>query len=356
MTLLGVLGVVAVAQAIFVLLLSVFVLVRRGSMGRRAERVREARARTGLPLVHWLSGDGAAGRIADALRVMPSDAALAFATELFDTRIPVSMRAGFGQTMRQEPWVLWALRGATSLRWWRRLDAARALRIAGTLADSARLRPLLEDEHPAVRLAGAQALAAVDDPELVRLAIARYPEEALAVRFFMTSTLKTAWRLAEQPLMAALASEAPPEDLAAWLNLAESLGLPSLRPAVTALAAHSSSEVRAPAARALRRYPHAESVAAAMRLLDDPQDYVRAAAAQALGALRAGESQPQLERGLFDPSWWVRFRSALSLALVGESGRARLRHVGQSADPFARDMAMMISGLSDGAVLELGDA
>ncbi len=142
---------------------------------------------------------------------------------------------------------------------------------------------------------------------------------------------------------------------AAWLALAESLNLPSLRPAVTALAAHPDPEARAGAARALRRYPHAESVDAVRALLDDPQDFVRAAAAQALGALRATEAEPQLERGLSDGAWWVRFRCALALALLGEPGRAALRRARQSRDKFARDMAVMTSGLSEGAVLELGD-
>jgi HEAT repeat protein len=207
-----------------------------------------------------------------------------------------------------------------------------------------------------VRLAATAALAAVDDPGLIQLAVARYPEEPLAVRLFATNTLKVVWRIAEDPLKRALASDAPPASLAAWLSLAEMLNLPSLRLPVTALVSHSSPEVRAPAARALRRYPHADSVAAVLGLLDDPQDFVRAAGAQALGVLRAGEAQPQLERGLGDLAWWVRFRSALSLALMGESGRAVLRRSRQSPDRFAREMAELVSGLSDGAVLELADA
>lgn len=357
MSLLVVLGVIAVVQALFVVMLTAFVVVRRERLLRRAVRLRTGRDRLGEPLAGWLVGASSVLHVVEALRKLPSDAALAFASELHDTRIPLPMRAGLGAALRDEPWTAWAMAGATSWRWWRRLDAARALGIVGTRADANRLRLLLGDKHPAVRLAAAQALAAVDDPPLVRTAVTRYPGETLAVRLFITSTLRTVWHLAEAPLQDLLgAADAPAADLAAWLALAESLNLPSHRAAITALAVHANPEVRAAAARALRRYPHAESVETVRRLLDDPQDFVRAAAAQALGMLRATEAEPELARGLTDHAWWVRFRCALSLALLGESGRAALRRARQSPDHFARDMALMTSGLSDGAVLELADA
>jgi len=335
-SLLLVLGVVAVAQAVFVVMLAIFVVLRRERLVRRADRVRIGRTRISLPLAQWLSGTGNVLPLTEALRELPFDAALSFAAELHDLRVSHSMRVSFGEALRDEPWISWAIAGATSRRWWRRLDAARALGMVGTLLDADRLRPLLSDAHPAVRLAATQALSAVDDPDLVRLAVRRCPQEALAVRLFMTSTLKLVWPLAEEPLRAFLSSDAPPSDLAAWLSLAELLGLPSLRLAVTALVRHPSPEVRAPAARALRRYPHADSVEAVMALLEDPQDFVRAAAAQALGVLRAAAALPQLERGLVDHAWWVRFRSALALALLGEPGRAALRRARHSSDRFAR--------------------
>jgi hypothetical protein len=332
------------------------VFFRRERILRRVSRVRLGRTRTGLPLAEWLHGTGSAQRVAEAMRGMPADAALTFATELRDLRISPSMRPGFAAALRNEPWVVRTIAAGTSRRWWRRLDAARMLGIVGTVADSGLLRPLFRDPHPAVRIAATAALAAVDDPHLVEVVVVRYPQEPLAVRLFAVNTLKAVWRMAEGPLERALASNAPAASLAAWLNLAESLDLPSLRPAVTALVRHPDPEVRAPAARALRRYPHADSVTAVLGLLDDPQDFVRAAGAQALGVLRANEALPQLERGLTDPAWWVRFRCALALALLGESGRAALRRTRQSPDRFARDMAEMASGLSDGAVLELADA
>jgi len=354
-SLLLVLGVIAVAQAAFAAMLTAFVVVRRERLLRRLAREETGRARLRVPLAQWLVGSGTVEPVVIGMRELPDDSALAFASELHDTRVPRALHAHFGAAMRGESWVRWSLAGVSSRRWWRRLDAARALGIVGTHVDADLLRPLLGDRHPAVRLAAMQALAAVDDPGLIRIAVQRYPAEGLAVRQFTTNTLRTVWRLAEEPLCAALMSDASPLDVASWLSLAELLNLPSLRPAITARVTHPSPEVRAAAARALRRYPHEESVDAVRALLDDPQDYVRAAAAQALGALRAVDVQPQLVRGLSDHAWWVRFRCALSLALLGESGRAALRLARQSPDQFAREMAAMVSGLADGAVLELAD-
>ena len=55
-------------------------------------------------------------------------------------------------------------------------------------------------------------------------------------------------------------------------------------------------------------------------------------------------------------AWWVRFRSALALAQLGEVGRRALRAARDRPDRFAADMAAMVSGLSDGAVVELAEA
>lgn len=357
MNLLYVLGVIAVAQMIFVVALAVFVLLRRERLARRGAQVQSGRAVLSKPLAQWLVGASSVDHLADQLAVLPRPSALAFAAEICDTRVPPDQRAGFGAALRGARAMQWALAGAQSWRWWRRLDAARALGIVGTRADAGVLERLLDDTHPAVRLAATQALAAVDEPRLVRTAVARYPREALAVRLFTTNTLRAVWQHAEAPLRECLATPgAAARDLSGWLGLAESLNLPSLRPAITALGTHADPEVRVAVARALRRYPHAESVTVLRMLVDDPQDFVRAGAAQALGALHASEALPQLERRLTDRSWWVRFRCALALAMLGEPGRAALRRARESSDRLARDMAVLTSGLSDGAVLELADA
>ena len=356
MSLLLVLGVIAVAQIVFVVLLAVFVLLRRERLLRRSERVQRGRAVLNKPLARWLVGASSVEHLADELKVLPNPSALAFVAEIHDLRVPPDQRPGFGAALRDVRAMQWAIAGADSWRWWRRLDAARAFGIIGTRDDADTLNHLLDDQHPAVRLAATQALGAVNDPRLVRVAVAHYPREALAVRLFTTNTLRAVWQHAEAPLREFLSAPgANARDVAAWLGLAESLNLPSLRPAITALSTHADPEVRVAVARALRRYPHGESVEVLRVLLDDPQDFVRMGAAQALGALRASEALAQLERRLTDLSWWVRFRCALALALLGEPGRAALRRARQSPDRMAADMAVLTSGLSDGAVLELAD-
>ena len=357
MTELYLLGLIAVVQVVFIVLLTAFVIARRERLTRRATRVEAHRARLSAPLAKYLSGGASARSFVDGLRGLPNDAALSYASMIVDTRIPVGQRPEIGAAMRGEKWVRWAIDGGTSWRWWRRLDAARALSVAGSLSDAGFLAPLLEDEHPAVRLAAMQALAAVDDPGLVSVAVQRYPTEALAVRLFITSTLRTVWRYAEPTLRYVLSNpDSTPHDLAAWLGLAESLRMPTLRPAITALATHENPEVRAAAVRALRRFPHEESVKVARELMNDPLPFVRSNAAQALGALQLGDSIDVLVRGLSDSAWWVRFRCALALALGGEVGREALRDARNSPDRFAREMAEMTSGLSEGALLELADA
>jgi hypothetical protein len=59
---------------------------------------------------------------------------------------------------------------------------------------------------------------------------------------------------------------------------------------------------------------------------------------------------------LSDRVWLVRVRAAISLAQMGERGRAALRAARAGDDRFARDMATMVTGLTEGAILEMGDA
>jgi HEAT repeat protein len=90
-------------------------------------------------------------------------------------------------------------------------------------------------------------------------------------------------------------------------------------------------------------------------MVEDRASGVRAGAARSLGQLGAGSAAVVLAPLLSDPVWQVRLFAGLALAQVGERGRAALRTAREGSDRFARDMATMVSGLSDGAVLELAD-
>jgi HEAT repeat protein len=109
-------------------------------------------------------------------------------------------------------------------------------------------------------------------------------------------------------------------------------------------------------AKALARHPGPEAAKTLVMLLTDSDFSVRALAARGLGQLGSATVVPALAPLLADRVWQVRLRAALSLAQLGERGRAALRAAREGNDRFAREMATMVSGLTDGAVLELGDS
>lgn len=117
---------------------------------------------------------------------------------------------------------------------------------------------------------------------------------------------------------------------------------------------HASAFVRRTVARALGRFSGPDSARVLADLVADRDAIVRAAAARSLGELGASGAVPLLAPLITDPVWQVRLYAALSLAQLGERGRAALRAAREGSDRFARDMATMVSGLSDGAIIEMG--
>jgi HEAT repeat protein len=101
---------------------------------------------------------------------------------------------------------------------------------------------------------------------------------------------------------------------------------------------------------------HPDSESVLRHMLKDDDWRVRAQAARGLGALGAAAAIPELSEALLDRAWWVRFRAALALAQLGEAGRRALRAARERVDRYAAEMASMVSGLSDGAVVELAEA
>jgi len=97
-------------------------------------------------------------------------------------------------------------------------------------------------------------------------------------------------------------------------------------------------------------------VHALLALLQDPDWRIRGQAARGLGALSADGAVAPLLAAMSDAAWWVRFRAGLALAQLGEPGREALRRARLLPDRFAREMATMVSGLSEGGVMELAEA
>jgi HEAT repeat protein len=144
-----------------------------------------------------------------------------------------------------------------------------------------------------------------------------------------------------------------PKQIGALVQLAELLGVPAALAAVVPLSRHQDPDVRAAVARALRACYSADAVDAARRLLTDTDWRVRAAAARALAGLNTVAAVPDLAEALRDQAWWVRFRAALALRALGEAGEAALVTAAACEDEYARDMAVVVRGLSDSTRLEL---
>jgi len=140
--------------------------------------------------------------------------------------------------------------------------------------------------------------------------------------------------------------------LARLTEFAARLQEPALRESLTALAGHPDAEVRTQVARALGAFPHAASIAALTRLVEDARWPVRAQAARSLGMLADPATLPLLRAALRDQDWWVRMRTGLALTRFGPSGRNALLEAEVGADPSARDMARLVLGLSSQALAE----
>ena len=349
--------VIAIAQVVFCALLMLYLLGYRGHQRRRAYLAQEAATSVAEPLNRWLVGRGSADAVAAYLRGLAPDMALEQVTRLATLRVAPERHAGLAAAMEKDAWVIRALGGATSRRWWKRLGAVRLLAVVGKPVHRLALRRLLLDRHPAVQLAAASCLSRVNDAELVSLVVETLPRRPVAVRHYLFGALKECWHHTVPLLEARLRADAPAERLQVWVNLAEAIPTPEILARVLRLHAHRAPGVRLAVARALKHYFHADAVAALDRLLVDEDWRVRAQAARALGALHATASIGPLGRALHDDAWWVRFRAGLSLAQLGEPGRRVLRAAREEGnDLFAREMATMISGLPDGGVLELADA
>jgi HEAT repeat protein len=356
MTLTVALGVIAIAQVILVVLLLAFLWMRRSYNARI--RVAVALTNTELqgPLREWLLEGGTSRALMARLREMPREAAVGCVALLARLTIPPAYRDELRRALREEPWVREALQNWSHRRWWKRLEAARALSLTATPADRAIVLALYEDTHPGVQVAAASALPLVIDDTVVIRVLDRIDVVPKVVRQFVTIVLRTCSREVGPLLASRLLEGQRVAELASCIELAEAIDHPEAIGAARRLAAHPAVPIRRTVARALRRDPSPEATAAAIQLLADPDASVRSAAARTLGQLGSRSAISALSIALSDPVWIVRLRSAVALAQSGESGRAALRLARESGDRYARETATMVGGLSDGALLDLGNA
>lgn len=349
-----ILGVVGVVQVAFLVLLLGFVAVRRRYDRERRTAFVAGRDALALPLRDWIVAGAHPEPVVRALRALPRGTAVGYISLLARQTIPDAQRNELAVALRGEPWMVLAVSRRRSRFWWRRLEAARALSIIGTTKDRDAVRELLRDDHPAVQIAAASALPRVADAELFGAVMDDLFAMPKVTRNYVTTVLRQRAASAGEPLARRIRAGSGPNELASWIALAAALDDPSALEASLAHMAHPSPFVRRTVARALGRFAGPEAARALADLVRDNDSSVRAAAARSLGELGAGGATPLLAPLVSDPVWQVRLHAALALAQLGERGRAALRVARDGSDRFARDMATMVSGLSDGAILEMG--
>ncbi len=350
-----VLAIIAVVQGIFLLLLVVFVVVRRGYDRRQRAAFLAARAGIEAPMRAWLVAGASPEPVVAALRTLPRGTAVGFVSLLARRMIPAHNLAELAISLRGERWVADVIARSGSRFWWRRLEAARALALVAGERERPLVRKLLDDPHPAVQIAAASALPRVADVATLGHLFDRLPQLPKVVRHFLPSVLRATRTLGGPELARRIRESTTREMLAALIELASAIDDPEGIAAALGRADHPEAAVRRTVADALRRRPGPETVAVLRRLVGDSDATVRAAAARTLGEVAGPEAAPLLAPLLSDRAWMVRLRAAIALAQGGERGRALLRVAREGPDRFARDMAAMVSGLSDGALLELGD-
>lgn len=221
-----------------------------------------------------------------------------------------------------------------------RLLAAEALAMFPARRD--RVRQMLADRNPDVRLGAALALAqnqaAPPAGELVRRLGLGSEERSLLIASLMRDLVDTDPASVES----LLADPAVPDAtrLAAIDALAAS-GRVEHAPLLAQMAEASTpdSDLLPRIHHALGRIGHPSGHKAIRHGLTNPAWEVRAAAAQAAGQNGLADTAATLGGLLGDPSWWVRFRSGEALWRLGADGRAVLTAIARSGDPVAREAA-----------------
>lgn len=348
--------VVALIQGVFFTLLVLLLFVNRARRIRKARRAAAASLRVAEPFQRWVMGRARATEVAAVLLRLDPQEALDQLTMHVAARVAPERIGELARALREDRWVRHILNNGLSRFWWHRLDAARLLSVVGGMRDRGLLLRLLEDEHPAVQAAASASLTRIGDFALVEHVLDTLHKRSPIVRVFQVRVLRETWKHTVPALIKRLTPMAPVAKLSAWIDLAESLADSQCLAALLAFRTHPVVQVRIATARALRRYMHPDCAAVLREMILDDDWRVRSQAARALGAVGVSDAVPELTSALGDRSWWVRFRAALALAQLGEPGRSVLRAARALPDRYAGDMAAMVIGLSDGALVELAEA
>jgi hypothetical protein len=346
----GILLIVAVIQGATLCVMLVVLLVNRVVRARRRARVGPRRVVLDEAIKGWALGEIGPDLVARGLEALPRrdavEALLAWSVRLTGER----WRA-LADTLERRPWTVRLRATARSRSWWRRLEAARFLSVAGTSADAPVIERLLSDPHPAVHIAVAVALERMADARLVGLVLDRLPDMVGPVQAHYAAVLRSQHAVTV-PLLVERLGRVYDLSLPRIVEFAGRLGDARLREPTTALADHRDPEVRVQVARTLGDFPHARSVAVLRTLVTDSTWEVRAQAVRSLGRIGDAATLGELVTRLADAVWWVRLRAALALTRLGSAGRDALLRAEVGPQPDARYVSRLILGLSPQALAE----
>lgn len=349
----GVLIFISITQLVFAGLLAVFLFAHRAGSERRALQEAEGLVAMGAPMRAWLVGEGSVNDVCTALDALPAGTARSTALRIGREMLNREAADELANALHGRAWVRAGFALSDSIFWWHRLDAARLVADLGTIHEEGIVRKLLRDRHPAVRVAATSCLARIANPAVIEVVLNELSRQPRVVRGAQMVLLKQQWQLTQEALLPRLDARSPADALADWVAVAEVLETPEVLERAMALHNHPAGPVRIAVARAMKKYFHADAIRVLAKLLHDSDWRVRAQAARSVGVLKDMSAIPALVKNLDDPAWWVRFRSALALSQLGEQGRGALRIASSATDPYAAHMATMVSGLSEGSVVEL---
>lgn len=302
-----------------------------------------------------LSGDLGALEVVAALRNASRNDTTQALVWLGMERVRPTERTALAELLHEESWVRQTVDAARSPLWWKRLAAARTLSLVATEHDKSTILALLSDSHPAVQSAATACLGRYADKELLIRVIDGLSSASSAVRLYQLGVLRHYAALAGPMLLDRIRADAPPHKLYAYIHAAAELQDEQCMARVAELSTHPHPEVRVAVARVLRSNSGDTIHVKLLSMLRDPDWRVRAQAARGLSTINDERTAQELARALTDANWWVRFRAGLALAAMGELGRAALTDALSNADRYARDMAMLVIGLSEASVAELSE-
>jgi len=342
--------IVAAVQGVLLIALVILIILNRWIRLRRGAKLHPRRVALDGVMQRWTLGQAGAADVLRALAQLPVPLAID-ALVTWSARVAGERWQALSQALEHQWWTRVVRSNCRSARWWKRLECARFLSVAATSHDIGRVLRLLRDHHPAVQIAAATTLERLASPVLVTAALDRLPFLGPTVQAYYASVLKRA-RPAVLRHLQQLFRRLDDPRLPRIVEFAGRLQEPVLREPFTTLATHPDPEVRTQVARALGRFPHAESVAALAFLVQDEAWPIRAQATRSLGMIADPASLPLVRDALRDVEWWVRLRAGLALTRFGAAGRNVLLEAEVGAHAEARDMARLVLGLSPHALAE----